>query len=150
MFGDKAGGKFPQRQFKPIIPEHQHMAREVTGGTMAQSKKDSVTVVFHCDARNIFVRRGIYIVGSHELLGSWKPNIIRMYDDKTLGDEVANDSIYTLVVQMAAGVELEYKYTNSGPHGSWEGEEFSHINRKILIDGSQSRVEVNDVFGVKQ
>ncbi|MDP1676029.1 MAG: carbohydrate-binding module family 20 domain-containing protein [Bacteroidota bacterium] len=147
MFGEKAGGKFPKREFKPIIAEKEQMVIRSSGGTMAQSKKDIVTVVFHCDARNIFVRRGIYIVGNHELLGSWKPNTIRMYDDSSLGDEIANDSIYTLVVQMEAGTELEYKYTNSGPSGVWEGEEFPKENRKIVIDGSQSRIVIKDIFG---
>ncbi len=150
MFGKKAGGTFPDREFKPIIAEKENLATRVTGGTMAQSKKDTVTVVFHCDARKIFVRRGIYIVGNHELLGSWKPNSVRMYDDNTLGDEIANDSIYTLIVQMAAGTELEYKYTNSGPNGIWDGEEFPQANRKIVIDGSQSRVVINDIFGQRK
>ncbi len=150
LFGEKAGGKFPKREFKPIIAEKEQIITRATGGTMAQSKKDTITVVFLCDARNIFVRRGVYIVGSHELLGSWKPNTIRMYDDNSLGDEVANDSVYTLVVQMAVGTELEYKYTNSGPSGTWEGEEFSQNNRKIVIDGSQSRIVIKDVFGERK
>jgi alpha-amylase/alpha-mannosidase (GH57 family) len=150
LFGEKAGGKLPKREFKPIIAEKEQIITRATGGTMAQSKKDTITVVFLCDARNIFVRRGIYIVGSHELLGSWKPNTVRMYDDNSLGDEVANDSVYTLVVQMAAGTELEYKYTNSGPSGTWEGEEFSQNNRKIVIDGSQSRIVIKDVFGERK
>ncbi len=149
-FGEKAGGKFPKREFNPIISGHESLAAKATGGTMAQSKKDSVTVVFHCDARGIFVRRGIYIVGNHELIGSWKPNAVRMYDDKTQGDEIANDSIYTIILQIPAGTTLEYKYTNSGPNGSWEGEEFPQANRKLVIDGTQSRVVVNDVFGQRK
>lgn len=148
LFGEKAGGKFPKREFQPIIPEHTQLTAVAAGGTMAQSKKDSVTVVFHCDAKQIFVRRGVYIVGNHPLVGEWKPNEVRMYDDKTQGDEVANDSIYTIVLQFPAGTELEYKYTNSGPHGSWVGEEFPQLNRKLTIDGTKSRIVVNDVFGV--
>jgi alpha-amylase/alpha-mannosidase (GH57 family) len=146
-FGEKAGGKFPKRTFNPIISEHVQLSTKATGGTMAQSKKDSVTVVFHCDARKIFVRRGIYIVGNHELIGSWKPNEIRMYDDTSQGDEVANDSVYTIILQFPAGTELQYKYTNSGPHGSWEGEEFPQLHRTLILDGSESRVIVNDIFG---
>lgn len=150
MFGEKAGGKFPRRDYQPIIAAHESMVTKATGGTMAQSRKDSVTVVFKCDAKKIFVRKGIYIVGNHELLGAWTPNTIRMYDDNMMGDEVANDSIYTLVLQVPAGTTLEYKYTNSGPHGSWEGEEFPQSNRTIVIDGSTPRVEVNDVFGERK
>jgi hypothetical protein len=149
-FGAKAGGKFPKREFKPIIAEKEHLVTHVAGGTMAQSKKELVTVIFKCDAKNIFVRRGIYIAGNNELIGNWKPNTVRMYDDSSEGDEIANDSVYTLVVQIPAGTEIEYKYTNSGPHGSWEGEEFVRENRKITIDGSQPRVVINDVFGVRK
>ena len=149
-FGEKAGGKFPQREFNPIIAEHEQLTSRLTGGTMAQSKKDSVTVIFKCDAREVFVRRGIYITGSHELLGSWTPNSIRMFDDRTAGDETAGDQVYTLMLQVPAGITLEYKYTNSGPHGTWEGEEFSSANRTLVIDGSESRIIVNDVFGVRK
>ncbi len=147
MFGEKAGGKFPKRDYQPIISEHEQLTTKIIGGTMAQSKKDSVTVIFKCDARKIYVRKGVYIVGNHELLGKWTPNTIRMCDDKTEGDEVANDSIYTLIVQFPAGIELEYKYTNSGPRGMWGGEEFPLVNRKLVIDGTQSRIVVNDIFG---
>nr|MBP6673225.1 hypothetical protein [Bacteroidota bacterium] len=149
-FGEKAGGTFPKREFNPIIAGHDSQVTKAAGGTMAQSKKDSVTVVFKCDAKKIFVRKGIYIVGNHELIGNWKANTVRMYDDNTQGDEVANDSVYTLVVQIPAGTTLEYKYTNSGPHGSWEGEEFPQANRKVVIDGTQSRVEISDVFGQRK
>ncbi len=149
IFGEKAGGKFPKRDFQPIISEHEQLSTKTAGGTMAQSKKDSVTVIFHCDAKSIFVRRGIYIVGNHPLLGAWKPNEVRMYDDKSQGDEVAGDAIYTIMLQFPVGTELEYKYTNSGPHGSWEGEEFPQSNRKLLLDGTENRVVVKDVFGVK-
>ncbi|MBI2427632.1 MAG: hypothetical protein HYV29_02335 [Ignavibacteriales bacterium] len=157
MFGQKAGGKFPKREIVPIISEHAQLSTKISGGTMAQSvpdsnlqgKKDSVTVIFKCDARNIFVRRGIYITGNHELLGTWTPNTIRLYDDKTAGDEVANDQIYTLMLQLPAGIELEYKYTNSGPHGVWEGDELPGVNRKLKIDGSHEKIIVNDVFGIK-
>ncbi len=149
-FGEKAGGTFPKREFNPIIAGHESLAAKVAGGTMAQSKKDSVTVVFKCDAKNIFVRKGIYIVGNHELLGSWKANTVRMYDDNTQGDEIPNDSVYTLILQIPAGTTLEYKYTNSGPHGSWEGEEFPQANRKVVIDGTQNRVVINDVFGQRK
>jgi len=148
QFGRKAGGTFPDREFTPIITVKEEMVSRTAGGTMAQSRKDSVIVLFQCDARKIFVRRGIYITGNHELLGNWTPNAVRMYDDRTTGDEVANDSIYTLVLQVPAGVELEYKYTNSGPRGTWEGEEFPSRNRRLVVDGTVPRIVVSDVFGV--
>jgi alpha-amylase/alpha-mannosidase (GH57 family) len=148
-FGKKAGGKFPARDYRPIISVHEALVEKKAGGAMAQSRKDSVIVVFHCDARNAYVRKGIYITGNHELLANWTPNTIRLFDDKTEGDEVANDSVYTLVLQLPAGINLEYKYTNSGPHGTWEGDELPGKNRKLVIDGSQNKIIVNDVFGVQ-
>lgn len=146
-FGRKAGGKFPKREFVPIIAEHEQLSSKLAGGTMAQGGANMVTVVFKCDARKIFVRRGIYISGNHELLGNWVPNTVRMYDDTTQGDEVANDGIYTLMVQIPAGTTLEYKYTNSGPHGTWEGDEAPGRNRTLVIDGKEPKIVVNDVFG---
>lgn len=146
-FGRKAGGRFPHREFAPIISEHHEMTLKKSGGTMAQSTNDVVIVVFHCDARKVYVRKGIYITGNIDLLGNWTPNTIRMVDDKTEGDEKANDQIYTLMLQVPAGITLEYKYTNSGPHGVWEGDEAPGKNRRIVLDGSKPKVVVNDVFG---
>ncbi len=74
---------------------------------MAQSQADLVTVLFQVDCREMYVRKSVYIVGNHDLLGNWVPNKVRVFDDGTHGDLVANDSIWTLEVQLPAGLEVE-------------------------------------------
>ena len=85
------------------------------------------------DARDISVLKAIFIAGNHELLGNWTPNKIRMYDDGTHGDE-KEDGIWTIELRLPPGIDLEYKYTNSGAEGSWApGEEFARLNRSVHI-----------------
>ncbi len=148
-FGKEAGGKMPVRNFEPIIVETNNGTR-MAQGTMAKSRNDSVTVVFQCDARGIYVRKGIFIAGNQEALGLWTPNTVKMYDDATHGDSHANDSVWTFECTFPVGTEIQYKFTNSGPHGQWSpGEEFPGENRKIYLDGSTDRVVLMDVFGKK-
>ena len=116
---------------------------------MAQSQQDLVTVVFQCDAREIYVRKSLYIVGNHEELGSWIPNKVRLYNDGTHGDVVADDSIWTVEIQLPVGAEIEYKYTNSGAMGNWvPGEEFPSINRKVKVEQTETgKMLIQDRFG---
>ncbi len=149
VFGKEAGGKMPARDFEPIIIENDNGTKP-TQGTMAKSRNDSVSVLFQCDARGIYVRKGIFIAGNQEALGSWIPNAVKMYDDATHGDSHANDSVWTFECTFPVGTEIQYKFTNSGPHGQWSpGEEFPGENRKIYLDGSTDRVVLMDVFGKK-
>ncbi|MGB2867191.1 MAG: carbohydrate-binding module family 20 domain-containing protein, partial [Bacteroidota bacterium] len=131
-FGEQAGGDFPPRTFRPIIPDA--AAGRIAQGTMAQSSNDLVNVVFQCDARDVYVRKAIYVAGNHESLGAWVPNKIKMFDDGTHGD-TRSDGIWTLEVRLPAGVEIEYKFTNSGAEGSWSpGEEFAGTHRTVRIE----------------
>jgi hypothetical protein len=116
---------------------------------MAQSQEDLVTVVFQCDARDLYVRTSIFIVGNHDSLGSWIPNKVRLYNDGTHGDTVADDSIWTVEIQLPIGAQIEYKYTNSGAEGNWNpGEEFSALNRSIKIEkGESGKMIILDKFG---
>jgi alpha-amylase/alpha-mannosidase (GH57 family) len=75
-FARLAGAKMPKREFKPIITES--LSGAPSQGTMAQSKKDLVRVLFQCDARGMYVRKSLYIAGNHEDLGSWIPNKIKL------------------------------------------------------------------------
>lgn len=146
-FAKQAGGKMPVREFKEIMTDKKMTAR-VTQGTMAQSKTDSISVVFQCDARGMYVRKGIFIVGDQESLGKWSPNTVKMYDDGTHGDQENGDSIWTIELNFPIGTQIQYKFTNSGPSGEWNpGEEFSSANRSIYLDGSAERVVLKDVFG---
>ena len=126
------GGTTPVRTFEPVIREGTTTPQQAQG-TMAQSWPDLVTVRFQVDARDIAVPKAIFIAGNHELLGNWTPNKIRMYDDGTHGDE-KEDGIWTIELRLPPGVDLEYKYTNSGAEGSWApGEEFARVNRSVHI-----------------
>lgn len=115
-FARLAKGKMPQRAFQPIIAESTQAA-SAPQGVMAQSQTDLVTVLFQVDCKEMYVRKSVYIVGNHELLGNWVPNRVRMFDDGTHGDLGANDSIWTLEVQLPAGLEVDNRYTNSGAEG---------------------------------
>ncbi len=148
-FAKLAGGKMPKREFKPIIPDASLDVVKPAQGTMAQSQKDLMTVVFQCDARGMYVRKSLYIVGNHEELGSWITNKVRLYNDGTHGDVVADDSIWTVEIVLPVGTEIEYKYTNSGAEGSWNpGEEFPSINRKIRVERTKTgKISLLDRFG---
>ena len=147
-FAIQAGGTMPQREFRGIDVNKKTTPRP-TQSTMAQSStKDSVSVVFQCDARNNYVRKGIYIAGNHEQLGNWKPNTVKMYDDGTHGDRQQNDSVWTIELRFPVGTEIQYKFTNSGPSGEWNpGEEFPGGNRRVFLDGSLDKVVLTDTFG---
>ncbi|MBN1396741.1 MAG: hypothetical protein JXA06_01795 [Bacteroidetes bacterium] len=148
-FAELAGCKMPKREFNPIVSKVIQNDVLLSQGTMVQSKQDLVKVVFQCDARDMYIRKSIYISGSCEELGSWVPNKIRLYNDGTHGDSYADDSIWALEVNLPAGTEIEYKFTNSGAEGSWNpGEEFSGINRKIRVENNESgKMILLDTFG---
>ena len=116
---------------------------------MAQSKKDLMTVVFQCDARDMYVRKSIYIAGNLQELGNWTPNKVRMYDDGTHGDQTPGDSIWTLELKVPVGTEIEYKYTNSGAEGGWNpGEEFPSLSRRIKVEKTElGKIVLLDKFG---
>jgi len=147
-FAAKAGAKMPKRRFDPIIKTEASLER-AQRGTMAQSKDDMVRVVFQCDAREDYVRRGIYIAGNLEALGNWTPNTVKMHDDGFSGDDAAGDGIWSLEIQVPVGTRIEYKYTNSGPAGEWDpGQEFPQRNRTYMVEkGSGPRVVLSDRFG---
>lgn len=147
-FAAKAGAKMPKRRFDPIIKTEASLER-LQRGTMAQSRDDMVRVVFQCDAREDYVRRGIYIAGNLEALGNWTPNTVKMHDDGSSGDDAAGDGIWSLEIQVPVGTRIEYKYTNSGPAGEWDpGQEFPQRNRTYMVEkGSGPRVVLSDRFG---
>lgn len=147
QFARQAKAKMPKRDFQPIIQDS--VALKAVQGTMAQSQTDLVTVSFRVDCSEMYVRTAIYIAGSHQSLGNWVPNHLIMYDDGTHGDAVAHDGIWTLDILLPAGLEVEYKYTNSGPEGGWNpGEEFASSNRKLRVSAEPgSHQIVKDRFG---
>jgi hypothetical protein len=74
---------------------------------------------------------------------------VRLFNDGTHGDAVADDSIWAVEIQLPVGAEIEYKYTNSGAMGNWDpGEEFSTINRKLTVKKTETgKMLVQDSFG---
>jgi alpha-amylase/alpha-mannosidase (GH57 family) len=148
-FARLAKAKMPKRIFAPINQDT--ASPKSSQGTMAQSRPDLAAVVFNVDCKDMYVRKCVYIAGNHEVLGSWVPNKIRMYDDGTHGDQAENDGIWSLEVFLPVGAEIEYKYSNSGAEGSWNpGEEFSSSNRKFKVQSEVgSRQILEDRFGGK-
>lgn len=147
-FARLAGGKVPDRIFHPIIRDESTRSKPAQG-TMAQSRPELVTVSFQVDAREVYVRKAVYIAGNHELLGNWVPNKVRLFDDGSHGDQ-KGDGIWTLEVDLPPGVEIEYKYTNSGPEGYWNpGDELPLRNRRLQVLTTPGEKQiVRDVFGI--
>ncbi len=115
---------------------------------MVRSKGERRTVVFECDARGQNVPRAIYIAGETPELGSWSPNRIALRDDGNQGDSTAGDGIWTIRVDLPAGKEIEYKYTNSGDPGRWApGDESAGRNRKARITPGNNPLILKDKFG---
>ncbi|MEX2089834.1 MAG: carbohydrate-binding module family 20 domain-containing protein [Bacteroidota bacterium] len=147
-FARLAKGTMPDRNFLPIVRDEMAEPNPVQG-TMAQSEQDIVTVVFQVDAREVYVRKAIYIAGNHDALGEWTPNKVRLFDDGSHGDQ-KGDGIWTLELQLPPGLELEYKYTNSGPEGNWNpGDELPMRNRRVhVMETPGGKQIIRDIFGV--
>lgn len=115
-------------------------------GTMKIGQK-IVTVKFICDANDTVVPDAIYITGNIEELGEWIPNVIRMKKIKQKGR--LNLNLWEYEVKVPEGLELHYKYTNSGKPGEWEGsEEFPALNRTFIVkENEKDSVIIKDKFG---
>ena len=85
------------------------------------------------------------------MLGNWTPNLIKMYDDGTHGDEKKGDGIWSIELLVPPNIKIEYKYTNSGYEGVWvPSEEFSANNRELMVSAKPGgQVRIKDKFGVK-
>ncbi len=145
----EAGIDIETPEFKPILSSDKITLQE-SGGTMARSA-ELVTVHFECDARAQEIPTAIFIVGNQAELGNWTPNLIRMRDDGSAGDQTAGDGIWTIELRFAAGTEVQYKYTNSGERAVWQpSEEFSFSNRPFTVTADSGDGNVRkDVFGVR-
>ncbi|HXX64572.1 MAG TPA: carbohydrate-binding module family 20 domain-containing protein [Bacteroidota bacterium] len=146
-FARKAGSTIVSPKFSPIITDIAPPA--ATQGVMAQSSGDKQTLIFTCDARSVNVSKAIYIVGNLPALGNWAPNTVMMHDDGQGGDETPGDGIWTYRTEVPAGIEIQYKYTNSGAPGQWvPGEEFPVRHRTITIATVTPAARViTDTFG---
>jgi len=149
-FGQETGVEMPSREFIPLIADEPD-GSSLSQGTMTQSKKDMVDVLFQVDATKVQVPKSIYIVGNLSVLGNWTPNLIKMYDDGTHGDEKKGDGIWSVELLVPLNMKVEYKYTNSGYEGVWvPSEEFSANNRELMITAKPGElISIKDIFGVK-
>lgn len=146
-FARLAGARIFSPGFDPIITENNSQS----GGQGAMARNTTRPVLFTCDASTEHVSDAVFIAGSIPELGSWTPNLVRMYDDGTHGDLKAGDGVWSLQISIPIGEEVQYKYTNSGKRGEWvPGEEFSGNNRSFRIgQPSQSVTIISDTFGKK-
>lgn len=156
MFARRAGVHMPQRVFAPLIAENtgadiQRSTDHEGSGVMARGAKDTREVLFTVDAASRTVVDAISIVGNLPELGAWTPNLVRMYDDGTHGDERAGDGVWSLRLLLPAGASVQYKYTDSGRKGEWvPGEEFPLENRSLVVPTTaDSLLIVRDTFGKK-
>lgn len=67
-----------------------------------------------------------------QLLGAGTPNMVRMYDDGTNGDEVAGDGIWTVSFDLPPGLRVGYKYTWGTSGAPWTGSEEWPGNSRLL------------------
>ncbi len=71
--------------------------------------------------------------------GSWRPNIIPMFDDGASGDAVAGDNIWTITFDLPRGLRIGYKFTWGQKGDLWTGAEEWPGNQRLL-----EVVDVND------
>lgn len=146
-FACQAGSPISSPGFAPIITDE--ISSAASQGVMAQSSGDKQVVVFTCDARSVRVTKAIYIAGNIPALGNWSPNTVPMRDDGQGGDEKAGDGIWTFRTEVPVGMEIQYKFTNSGATGAWvPGEEFPVRHRTFTIATATMAARViTDTFG---
>ena len=146
-FARLAGSTITSPGFDPILRAEQ---TSVAGqGTMARSRDGLQSVLFVCDASKQDVPNAIYIAGNLEEVGRWTPNTVLMYDDGTRGDAKAGDGLWSLLLKLPVGTDIQYKYSNSGKKGEWGGsEEFPQRNRSyVIMEKSNTIITINDIFG---
>jgi alpha-amylase/alpha-mannosidase (GH57 family) len=145
-FAEQAGAPIKAPVFDPIIKTETSSGQ----GVMARSA-ETQRVLFVVDAKKEKVPEAIYIVGNVKALGEWTPNLVRMYDDGSHCDALANDGLWSLELDVPIGADVQYKFTNSGKKGEWiPSEEFPAEHRTMLIQTrSQQTLIIMNTFGKK-
>jgi hypothetical protein len=151
-FARRAGARMPDPSFPPIIrPGGGTVAENQGGGVMAKGSGHMQQVLLTCDARAVRPPRRLYVAGNLPALGDWRPNVVAMHDTGLDGDRQAGDDIWSLLIEVPVGVEVQYKYTNNGQPGAWSpGEEFPVRHRTLVIRQATATPHIQlDVFGTE-
>jgi lysophospholipase L1-like esterase len=94
---------------------------------------EKVTLVFRVDMSSEPKGRGAYVMGNSTPLGRLTPNVVRLYDDGTHGDQRPQDRIWSLAVAMRpTAINLVYLFTDGDAPGAWRGLE-NYVSRTIAI-----------------
>jgi len=105
--------------------------------TRGEMEGHDVEVVFRVYSGHRPVPQGFFIAGAHSKLGDAVPNVIRMYDDGTHGDQQAGDHVWSYAATFSPGTSVFYVYTNSGREGAWEGLDVPHV-RGFKVDAADA------------
>lgn len=151
-FARRAGASMPEPSFPPIVTtggQAQSSAGSQGSGVMAKGAGPRQKVLLTCDARAVPPPRRLFVAGNLPELGEWRPNVAAMRDDGLNGDREAGDGIWTLLIEVPIGTEVQYKYTNNGQPGVWSpGEEFPVRHRSLVIQQASASPHIQeDVFG---
>ena len=151
-FAKRAGAKMPDASFPPIIQPRGQAGSDTGsrgGGVMARGSGQTRQVLLTCDARAVAPPTRIFVAGNIPALGEWRPNVVAMHDNGLNGDREAGDNIWSLLIEVPVGVEIQYKYTNNGQPGMWSpGEEFPARHRTLVIQEPSTTPHIQeDVFG---
>lgn len=65
-------------------------------------------------------------------MGNWIPNIVKMYDDGTHGDQQSGDNIWTISFDLPKNLKTAYKYEWGKQGTSWTGSEEWPGNQRLL------------------
>ncbi|MCC6477299.1 hypothetical protein IT157_09625 [bacterium] len=145
----EAGVKIETPEFAPILSAAKRDVQEA-GGAMARNS-EMRQVRFECEARRIEVLRSIFIAGNRPEFSDWNPNVTALFDDGTRGDVKAKDGVWSLLIELPVGAEIQYKYTNSGEPGQWQpSEEFQQGNRAFTVEAGDGPLVRHDKFGVHE
>jgi hypothetical protein len=151
-FARRAGAAMPEPSFPPIVSpggRAEGSAGSQGGGVMAKGAGQTLKVLLTCDARALSPPRRLFVAGNLPELGDWRPNVVAMHDNGLNGDREAGDGIWTLLIEVPIGTEIQYKYTNNGQPGVWSpGEEFPVRRRTLVIQQLSASPHIQeDVFG---
>lgn len=89
--------------------------------TRPASPNEDIEVVFRLHVEPPSRGTPPYIVGAHPKLGGLVPNLVRMHDDGTHGDQRPGDHVWSYSATFPRGTRLFYAYTNGGQEGQWRG-----------------------------